>query len=115
MKKWRLFEVKNGEFYTLFHSVNGSRKIPIGQWITAKQGIVQDGSGQKKRRYRAGFHVFDSYETIESFKKKFTMPRELHAVEVEVDGNIRKKPTNNSVLLVSKMRIPENPKSIRIK
>ncbi len=115
MKKWRLFEVKNNEYYTLFHSVNGSRKIPINQWIKAKQNIVQDGSGQKKKRYRAGFHVFDSPDIIKSFIKKFTMSRELHAVEIEIKGTIRKKPTNNSILLVSEIKIPENTKSIRVK
>jgi hypothetical protein len=104
--KWRFFELKNGEYLTLFHAVNGSRRIPKGKWVDAKQVITYDGRGSTM--YRAGFHVFTDFSIAEEFIKKFRAPRTIVVVEVDVAGSMRLKPTNNKVLLVSKMRIPKN-------
>jgi hypothetical protein len=108
MKKWKLFELKDENYCTLFHHVNGSRYLPRGRWITAKQVVAREGS--HGRKYRTGFHVFDSFDTVKEFLDKFKAPRKLVALEVDVQKILRKKPTNNKILLVKKIRIPINPK-----
>lgn len=110
IKKWRFFEIKNGEYYTLFHGVNGSRKIPIDAWVTAKQSVGYEGSHGKK--FRTGFHVFDSLEYGLKFISKFRKKRTIAIVEIEVSGKLRIKPTNNRILLCKYMRIPRNAKCI---
>lgn len=110
INKWRFFELKGNNYYTLFHSVNGSRKIPVGKWITAKQSIVCDGSHGKK--FRGGFHVFDSFEYGIDFIKKFKKKRTVAIVRIDVFGKLRIKPTNDKVLLAKYMRIPHNAETI---
>jgi len=108
MKKWRMFELKNNDLYTLFHAVliNGkkTRKLPIGEWIDAEIKEVYDGN--KGKKYISGFHVFNELEYGKNFKNKFRNPRTLVLVEIEVNGNMKKKPTNSNVLLVDKIMIP---------
>jgi len=111
IKRWRLFELKNEKLYTLFHafSVNGGRKsreVPIGKWIDAEIKEVYDGS--KSKKYISGFHVFDDINYGLNFKNKFRKPRNLVLVAIEIRGNVRKKPTNNNVLLVDSMYIPND-------
>lgn len=112
VKRWRLFEEKNGELHTLFHGVNGSRHIPIGQWITAETKPVYDGSN--KRSYLAGFHVFADPQAV-IYADRFTAPRRIVAVEVEIAGDTWPKPTNPDILLVERMRVPENHERLVIK
>ena len=113
MNKWRFFELKNGELHTLFHSVGASgRRIEKGKWLRARQGIVRDGRG---RYYRGGFHVFDSVEIAMEFIKKFRAARTIVAVPVQVRGRIRKKPTNNRILLAEFMRVPRKPYIVTMK
>jgi hypothetical protein len=101
--KFRLFELKGDDYYTLFHGVNGSRKMPIGTWIKAKQCITYDGS--PKKTYRAGFHVFTSPDIIPAFLNKFRAKRTLVVARVLVRGRLREKPTNEDVMLAPEMFI----------
>jgi hypothetical protein len=107
MKAYRLFEVaEDGALLTLFHRTEqGSRRVPIGEWLEAKARWVSDGSGN--RRYRAGFHIFAPECDAETFvQRHFRRPRTLAIVEVEVK-DLRPKPTNpNRVLLARHMRVP---------
>jgi hypothetical protein len=102
---WRLFEEKNGELYTLFHGINGSRHVPAGKWLTAEIKTVYDGSN--KRSYQSGFHVFaNRYAVV--YANRFTAPRRIVAVVVDIKGKTWLKPTNPDILLVQKMRVPED-------
>lgn len=103
MKRWRLFEEKDGRLFTLFHGVDGSRHIPEGEWVTANMKRVYDGSN--KRSYVAGFHVFADPDGL-IYGDRFKAPRRLVAVKVEVGGKVWPKPTNPTVLLAEKMRVP---------
>lgn len=100
---WRLFELRDGELYTLFHGVNGSRLIRVGHWYQAERKRVRDGNGDNW--YESGFHVFADDKGLE-YTKRFTAPRQLLAVLVAVDGEIRTKPTNDRILLVDRMKVP---------
>lgn len=103
MLKWRLFEVKNEALHTLFHGVDGSRRIDEGVWYEASERLVRDGTS--KTWYNGGFHVFADESGLE-YLDRFKKPRDLVAVQVEIDGNIRPKPTNPNVTLASRMRVP---------
>lgn len=99
---WRLFEEKDGGLYTLFHGLNGSRRIPEGQWFEADVRTVRDGSGDNW--YLSGWHVFADESGLE-YLGRFRKPRRLVAVQVEVD-NTWPKPTNPNILLARWMRVP---------
>ena len=103
MIKYRLFEWKDGKYLTLFHGINGSRVVPVGKWIKAKQSIVYEG--QHGKRYRAGFHIFKSLSMIPIFINKFKAHRALAVVRVEIRGNIRNKPSNPNIFLAPEMKL----------
>lgn len=107
---WRLFEERDGQLYTLFHGLNGSRLIPEGQWFEAKGGLVRDGTGNKW--YEAGWHVFADESGLE-YLGRFRKPRRLVAVQVEVD-HTWPKPTNPNVLLARWMRVPHGAERVMI-
>ena len=50
---------------TLFHGLDGSRKLPIGKWLTAERKWVRDGSG--KKRYISGFHAYRTLADIRNW------------------------------------------------
>jgi hypothetical protein len=99
---WRLFEVRDGDLYTLFHGIDGSRYVPEGEWLTASDKLVRDGTGDKW--YPGGFHVFADESGLK-YLGRFRKPRKLVAVQVEVEG-LTPKPTNPSILLARRMRVP---------
>lgn len=99
---WRLFEEKDGALFTLFHGLNGSRRLPEGTWLEAAVKPVRDGAGNSY--YQSGWHVFADESGLE-YLGRFRKPRRLVAVQVEVRG-VRPKDTNPSVLLAEWMRIP---------
>lgn len=112
---WRLFEEKDGHLHTLFHGVNGRRRIEEGVWYEADDRLVRDGTS--KTWYRGGFHVFygTSPEGIVDYINRFTKPRHLVLVNVCVDGEKRRKPTNSKILLASRMQVPLNAERITVK
>ena len=102
MIAYKIVEEKDAGLFTLYHGVNGSRRLPIGEWLEADERLVVDGSGQTP--YLSGFHVFTTQSAAERYLPRFTAERSLEIVRVEV-GETRPKPTNGDVLLAAKMRI----------
>jgi len=101
--RWRLFEEQGDDLLTLFHGLNGSRRIPPGQWLESPDKLVRDGVG---RWYQSGWHVFADESGLE-YLQRFRKPRTLVAVQVEVAGTWP-KPTNPNILLARWMRLPIN-------
>ena len=99
---WRLFEEKGGELHSLFHGVNGSRRVTEGVWLEADVRTVRDGAGD--RWYLSGWHVFTDESGLD-YLGRFRKPRRLVAVQVEVD-HTWPKPTNKDILLARWMRVP---------
>ena len=102
MIAYKIVEKKNTGLFTLFHGVDGSRRLPIGSWLDADQRLVVDGSGQTP--YVSGFHVFVEESTAERYLSRFTAERDLEIVKVEI-GKSRTKPTNGDVLLAARMKV----------
>ena len=106
MKVYRICERKGDKVQTLFHGVNGSRTIPMNEWLTASVKIVTDGTRDKSTKYMSGFHVFKTKEDCRKFIGRFRKERDLVMVECEVRGNMWKKAHSPApVLLVEQMKV----------
>lgn len=103
---YKIVEVKNGDYYSLFHGTKGSRKLPINQWIEADQKYVRDGSGETF--YNSGFHVLLTKGGAEKFfETKFKKKENRIVVACEVhSADLRPKEHSKSeIYLVDRMRV----------
>ena len=107
MKAWKIVEGRKDGFYTLFHGLQGSRKIPQGVWLSAEVKRVRDGAGNNW--YQSGFHVLSSRYAAHKYLERFTEVenRSLVVVEVEVDlPTTRPKASSKyGVMLAERMRV----------
>jgi len=78
-----------GEPAALFHvTAHGTRELPVGQWLTATDKLVRDGSG--KRWYLT----------------RFRRRERLIIVRVEIGGDVWPKPQSRSnVILSSRLKV----------
>lgn len=107
-KYYRIVEVDvEGNYKTLFHGNQGSRKLEVGKWLKSIQKPVRDGSHGKAKEYTSGWHVMQDRERVEEFvKKMFRAPRNLKVVEVEIRGNSwAKAHSPHEILLVEEIKI----------
>ena len=97
---WKIVEVVEGQIRTLFHGLDGSRKMPAGQWLKAVERPVKDGTS--KTTYLSGFHVFTSRAACQEYLGRFTCRRELlRVVPCQVRGLRPKVHSPSPVLLAS--------------
>lgn len=97
---------KEGNLKTLFHGVDGTKKVPLNVWLKAKVKDVMDGTNGTV--YRSGFHVLNNYENCEEYLKNFTNIENKVIVKCEV-GELWKKEhsRNDGVYLTDKVKIIE--------
>lgn len=115
MKVYRICERKNNELLTLFHGINGSRKMPLNTWLYAIVKEVTDGTRKTSTTYTSGFHVLPTLEETRKFSKKFTAKRDLVIVECEIGDNYWEKTHSPSnVLLAEKIKLNKIIESIII-
>jgi hypothetical protein len=106
MKAYRICERKGDNIQTLFHGVNGSRTIPMNEWLTAKIKLVTDGTRETSTQYMSGFHVFAHKEDCRKFIGRFKKERDLVMVECEVGGKMWKKSHSPApIILAEKMKV----------
>ena len=88
---WKIVELDNyGIIRSLFHGLNGSRIMQIGEWLPADKKLVKDGTS--KTSYLSGWHVLEHYGDARAYLDKFTKRLDLlHIVPVLVRGEIRAK------------------------
>ncbi len=66
---YKIVEQRSDGIYTLFHGINGTKKLQRGKWITAEiKKDVMDGHGTK---YTSGIHIVDGLEEAKDYAKKF--------------------------------------------
>jgi len=75
---WKIVEKKNGKLYSLFHGNQGSRELPLGQWVSADIKKVHDGTNGTQ--YTSGWHVIATKSEARRYLKKFTADRVLLVV-----------------------------------
>lgn len=94
-KGFRLVEFKNDKPHTLFHGINKSRVLRVGEWLEADVKRVNDNGGQS---YMGGFHFLYNLHEIREYMERFTAPRDLRVVRM-LAKDVWPKPTNRSVFL----------------
>lgn len=115
LEMYRMFEVKDGEPHTLFHGVEGSRRLSLDQWIIAEQKQVRDGRG--KTYYESGFHVFEDLNALPKFLARFKYLDQRVICKVLVDtskGLWDKAHSPFDIKLAKAMFIPEKEWDLRI-
>ena len=66
---FKIVEVKNDKYYTLFHGIKGTKLLPLNQWIEAEiKENVSDGHGTT---YTSGIHIIDGFLNAVDYLKKF--------------------------------------------
>lgn len=114
---YRMFDEKDDLPHTLFHGVNGSRKLPLDTWVEAAVKTVCDGSKHKSTAYQSGFHVFEHFNDVVSFLSRFRKldGRVICAVEIDANAGIwDKEHSPSKVKLARRMRIPAGFWEMRI-
>jgi len=107
IRAYRIVEEKNGEYFSLFHGTNRSRKLPRGEWIKADLKRVRDGS--RATYYDSGFHVLLSkVETEKFFKKLFKKHKDRKVIKVYVLNIHPKTHSRHQVFLAEQMYIPKD-------
>jgi hypothetical protein len=118
MIMYRIFDEKNNMPCTLFHGVNGSRQLPLNEWVVSQTKEVYDGNKKKSTKYISGFHVLTSIDDVTKFLKKFRNldNRVVCAVDVDIDAGIwDKEHSPGKVKLVKKLKIPGEYWDSRVK
>ena len=86
---YKIMDYSNKGVKTLFHGNNGSRVIPMKEWVEAsKYKLVTDGSSSTE--YMSGWHVFENFD--EAKKYLFNCFKNLHnkiIVTCYIFGDIR--------------------------
>jgi len=77
---------KKGNFKALFHGIEGSRIIPVGEWVKSEQKLVSDGSSGTK--YKSGWHIMIDYDECSEYLSKFTADIERVIVKVKIRGKV---------------------------
>lgn len=88
---YRIVEIKDGKVFSLFHSTNGSREIPLDRWYRDEGTLfVRDGSNGKY--YIAGWHFLKTKEeAISFFERMFRVKTNRYVIRCYVRGHIRPK------------------------
>ena len=86
---WKIVEQHpSGIIKTLFHGLNGSRKLDKDKWLKANMRMVSDGSGPI---YLSGWHVLPTKKEAKQYLTRFTKRTELLTI-VECEAkNLRPK------------------------
>ena len=104
MKTYRMVEKdRHGNLKTLFHGINGSRILPINQWIHANIKLVSEGVNGKK--YMSGFHSLKTLEECQKYARKFKKKENRYFVQIEIKGIRKKEHSPSDVYLSEYMRI----------
>lgn len=56
---------KNNNIKTLFHGINKSRILKVGEWLKAELKMVKDGTS--KTEYLSGWHIAPTYEECKNY------------------------------------------------
>lgn len=103
MKCYKIFELdKDGNLCTLFHGVNGSRKLNKNILYTANSKLVSDGG----TKYMSGFHVLPTRNEAKQYMRSFKVRLDRLVIkEVEINKFWSKKHSRSNVLLAKEMTI----------
>jgi len=102
---FKIVLLEDGEYKTLFHGIDGSRKLPIDTIIEAEKKMRVDGGGQEP--YLTGIHCFKDRKTAEDYLTNFRKPANRQVIKCWASG-LRQKKTNKDVYLADTIYIERN-------
>jgi hypothetical protein len=106
MKIWyKIVERKNNRLYSLFHGNNGTRVIPLGQWVQADVKKVHDGTNGTP--YTSGWHIIATVGEARRYLRKFSADRTLTIVPCRARGVSPKHHSRYDVHLAKALFIHE--------
>ena len=72
-----------GNFKMLFHGIDCTKIIPVGEWVRSEQKLVRDGS--VGTQYTSGWHIMMNLDEAREYISKFTRVCGDKRIIVEVD------------------------------
>jgi hypothetical protein len=103
---YRIVEIDNEKFKTLFHGINGSRLLPKNQWIKAVRRIASEGVNGKK--YISGFHVLEKLDDCLNYGKKFKKKSNRRIISLTFKNYRKKRHSPSPVLLADEIYISQD-------
>lgn len=101
---FKIVQKKDDKYLTLFHGINGTRLLPVNEWITAEiKPNVADGKG---RTYTSGLHVIDGYQNALDYLKRFKRTDRV-VVKCYAQDIWHKEKSKDYVFLAKKIKIIE--------
>jgi hypothetical protein len=114
MIAYRIFDDKDGRPHTLFHAVNGTRRLPTDTWIEADVKAVTDGSGLTS--YQSGFHLLKTRkQAVEVLTRTFKLLDKRVIAKVHAIGLWPKTHSRHNVVLSKLMYVKEKDWRRRLK
>ena len=107
---YKIVDEIKGELKTLFHGMQGSRKLPYEKWLIADIKEVRDGKGTS---YISGFHIMPTLEETESYLTRFKNIEPKRIVQCIVKSVRPKTHSRHEVYLSEMMYIL--PKEVILK
>ena len=107
---YKIVDEINGELKTLFHGMQGSRKLPYEQWLIADIKEVSDGKGTV---YISGFHIMPTFKETEDYLTRFKNIKPKRIVQCIVKS-VRPKIHSRHRVYLSEM-IYILPKGVKLK
>ncbi len=87
---YKIMDYDDRKLFTLFHGNDGSRVIPMKEWVRASRyRLVTDGSSSTK--YMSGWHVFKTLDEAKKYLTAFTNLWKKVIVKCYVGEKLRSK------------------------
>ena len=100
IKFYKIIDIGDkGELKTLFHGLNGSRVLPMGEWLESETKLVKDGTS--KTEYLSGWHITKTFKEAIDYLEAFKNLDRKAIVECYAD-EIRPKKHSRSNIFLSK-------------
>lgn len=105
MKTWYKIvdEPAPGMLKTLFHGVNKSKILKVGEWLTAEIKPVKDGTS--KTTYMSGWHIVPSLEECVEYLKAFKHTTCKRVVECQAKNVWPKSHSRHDIYLAEHIKI----------
>lgn len=112
MSIYKIFESRVGHPYTLFHGLEGSRQLPLGEWLAAEKKRVTNGS--RTTHYTSGFHCYPTLEAVYRWLRGATKLDGRYVVKVLADQCRDKPRAVRPTILADWLYIPVEEWSLRV-
>lgn len=106
MTAYKIIDFQDGKARTLFHGINGSKTIPMNEWVKADKKMASDGT--RGTRYLTGWHLLPTKEECVEYLQRFTNLEHKAIAVCQVRGDVWKKEhSHHNVLLADEILIQE--------